>query len=242
MASKFAISSLSTVSRTVAAKSLRTSVCNQIVRNSSSTPEVKQVDPKTKATSLIDSLPGNNIVSKAGFVTIGATLSTWLISKEIYVVNEETVVAASFLAIVALILKNAKAPYNEWAENRLNFIKNLLVEARQNHKEQVKERIESATQLSDIVPVTKDLFTMSKELASMQSKIFELKQQVQVNSEIKSTLDSWVRYENAVREQEQKAVAAQVLENVQKSIKDPKIQAQLLKEAIADAQKLIAKA
>lgn len=60
-------------------------------------------------------------------------------------------------------------------------------------------------------------------MAEMQAKIFELKQQVQVNTEIKSTLDSWVRFENAIREREQSELATSVLASVEKSLKDPKI-------------------
>ncbi|KAJ9083763.1 atp4 subunit B of the stator stalk of mitochondrial F1F0 ATP synthase [Entomophthora muscae] len=82
---------------------------------------------------------------------------------------------------------------------------------------------------------------MSKEMAEMQSKIFTLKQQVSVASEIKATLDSWVRHENALREREQKLIASQVLSNIEKALKDPKMQTSLLKEAIAEVQKLTAK-
>jgi F-type H+-transporting ATPase subunit b len=37
-----------------------------------------------------------------------------------------------------------------------------MTDARVEHKGKVQERIEEASQLSDIVPVTKDLFAMSK--------------------------------------------------------------------------------
>jgi len=227
--------------RTHLLRALRPPRVLNLTRALATTPDNKPDEHKAKALSLIDSLPGNSIVSKTGFVAVATTLATWLVSKEIYIVNEETVVVASFFTVVFLLLKNVREPFNQFAEARMNFIKTLLNDARQNHKEQVVQRIEASTQLADIVPVTKDLFAMSKEMAAMQAKLFELKQQVAVAAEVKATLDAWVRYENAIREREQKLLAAQVMANVEKALKDSKMQAALLKEAVSDVQKLTAK-
>ncbi|KXN74154.1 hypothetical protein CONCODRAFT_15028 [Conidiobolus coronatus NRRL 28638] len=208
----------------------------------------KQTTPKTseapadehhaKALSFIDSLPSNDIVSKTGLLTIGATAATWLVSKEIYVINEESLVLASFAFVISYIYKTIREPYSEWADARLKDITQILTDARTEHKTQVQHRIEEASQLSDIVPITKDLFAMSKEIAETQAKAFELKQRVAVAAEVKSVLDSWVRYENSLREREQRELAAKVIANIEASLKDPKLQNQILKEAIQEVQRL----
>lgn len=56
--------------------------------SSSSTPSTAQ-DPKSRAAALIDALPGNSVVSKTGWITLGTALTGLGLSKELLVVNEE---------------------------------------------------------------------------------------------------------------------------------------------------------
>lgn len=69
---------------------------------------------------ILDSLPGNSLLSKTGFLTLGAGAATFIISKEIYVFNEETLVLASFTGIVYSLIKALRGPYNSWAEEQIN--------------------------------------------------------------------------------------------------------------------------
>lgn len=69
-------------------------------RASSTTPSVPTEDPKVKAKSILDALPGNSLVSKTAILSSAAGLSIYALSNEYYVVNEETVVA--FLPAVGL--------------------------------------------------------------------------------------------------------------------------------------------
>ncbi|KAJ1672581.1 atp4 subunit B of the stator stalk of mitochondrial F1F0 ATP synthase [Spiromyces aspiralis] len=79
---------------------------------------------------------------------------------------------------------------------------------------------------------------MSKELAKMEAEIFELNQKVAMTSEIKSVLDSWVRYEASVREQQQKQLAEKVIANVRAQLQDPKVQNSLIEQCLTDMGKL----
>jgi F-type H+-transporting ATPase subunit b len=90
--------------------------------------------------------------------------------------------------------------------------------------------------MKDIVDVTKNLFALSRETAKLEAEAFELKQKVSVAQEVKATLDSWVRYEATVREREQKQLAAFLIEKIQKELEDPKIQQQILDQAVLDVQ------
>ncbi|GAB5590472.1 atp4 subunit B of the stator stalk of mitochondrial F1F0 ATP synthase [Umbelopsis nana] len=215
----------------------RQTVGAHFVRNYSS----EEVEPKKKAASIVDSLPGNSLVSKTGYVTLGAGLATFLISKEIYVFNEETLVLVAFGGLAGALFKYLKEPYNSMADEHINRIKNVLYKARNDHKSAVTERIDQVGQMKDIVDVTKNLFALSRETAKLEAEAFELKQKVAVAQEVKSTLDSWVRYEASVREREQKQLAAFLIEKIQKDLEDPKIQQQILDQAVIDVQKLTAK-
>ncbi|KAI8388060.1 uncharacterized protein BYT42DRAFT_558823 [Radiomyces spectabilis] len=198
----------------------------------------KEVEPKQKANSIIESLPGNSLISKTGYVTLGTGLATFLVSKEIYVFNEETLVLLATTGLIGLFLKYLKEPFNNMANEHIDRIKSILNKAREDHKSAVQDRINHVGQMKDLVDVTKSLFELSRETAKLEAEAFKLKQQVAVAQEIKSTLDSWVRHETNVREREQKQLAAYLIEKIHKDLQDPKIQQQILDQAVSDVQKL----
>ncbi|RKP25458.1 putative H+-transporting two-sector ATPase chain b precursor, mitochondrial [Syncephalis pseudoplumigaleata] len=207
--------------------------------DSKPTPET-EVEPKKKAMSIIDALPGNSIISKTGYITVGAALATALVSKEIYVVNEETLVLVSFVGLTTALLNAVRGPYTEFVKDQYNKMKVMLENARASHKEIIQSQINETAQLRDTVGITKNLFAMSKEMAEMDAQIFELKQKAALSAEIKGVLDSWVRHESALREREQRQIADQVMERVQAALKDPKTQNQILAQAIADVERVVA--
>ncbi|KAI8055141.1 putative H+-transporting two-sector ATPase chain b precursor, mitochondrial [Syncephalis plumigaleata] len=191
------------------------------------------MEPKKKALSIIDAFP-------TGYITVGAALATALISKEIYVVNEETLVLVSFVGLVTALLNGVRGPYSEFVKDQYNKMRDMLQNARNQHKEIIQAQISETAQLRDAVGITKNLFAMSKEMAEMDAQIFELKQKAALSSEIKSVLDSWVRHESALREREQRQIADHVMERVQAALQDPKMQNQILTQAIADVERIIA--
>jgi len=203
------------------------------------TVDDKEVDPKTKATSIIDALPGNSVISKTGYLTVGTGLATWLISKEIYVVNEETLIAVSFAGLVIAVYRSIKQPYIEWADEEIKKVINVMAKAREDHKLAITDRIESASKLRDVVDVTKGLFALSKETAQLEHETFGLKQKIAVSQEIKSVLNSWVRYEANIRDAEQKKLVSYLADKIQADLQDSKVQQQLLQQAIADVEKLV---
>ena len=56
-------------------------------------------------------------------------------------------------------------------------------------------------------------------------------------SELKSVLDSWVRYEQQAKENEQAALAKSVIENVLKTIQDEKTQKDILASAVTEVER-----
>lgn len=128
-------------------------------RNSSNVPTE---DPKKKAQSIVDSLPGNSLISKTAILSSAAGLSAYAISSEYYVMNEETVVAFCLLATWTALIKFGGPAYSQWADAQNEKIKGILNQAREDHTEAVKTRIGDVEQMSGVVDVTKALFEVSK--------------------------------------------------------------------------------
>lgn len=200
------------------------------------------VEPKEKAQSIINAMPGNNWISKTGILATGAAGSIYAISNELLIIHDELILVCTFSAFVALCAKFVAPLYTEWADGEIERVKNLLNESRKKHVVAVNERIESVSQLKDVVSTTKQLFSVSKETAKLEAETFELKQQIAVANEAKATLDAWVRYEQQQRQLEQEQLIQSVLEKVNKEIANPKFQEKVLAESVAEVEKIFAKA
>ncbi|KAK6203184.1 uncharacterized protein RJT21DRAFT_119330 [Scheffersomyces amazonensis] len=206
-----------------------------------STPTPTPVEPKQKATSIIDALPGNNYLSKTGVLATSAAAAIYGISNELIVLHDETILVLTFGAFVTLAAKFVAPLYTEWADGEIKKVNDILNESRTKHVTAVKDRIESVSQLKDVVTVTKQLFSISKETAELEAKSFELKQQLAVAHEAKSTLDSWVRFEQQQRQLEQEQLIKSVLDKVNKELENPKFQERVLAESVSEVEKLFTK-
>lgn len=132
------------------------------VVSSRASSNVPSEEPKKKAQSIIDSLPGNSLASKAAILSASAGLGAAAISNELYVVNEESIVAFSLLTVFFAAFKYGGPAYSEWAEGQHSKILGILNGARKEHTEAVQKRISSVQDLSGVVEVTKNLFEVSK--------------------------------------------------------------------------------
>jgi hypothetical protein len=119
-------------------------------------------EPKKKAQSILDSLPGNSLLSKTAILSSAAGVSIYAISNEYYIVNEETVIAFCLLSVWAGLIRYGGPMYKEWAEAQNEKIKGILNAARADHTQAVKDRIENVQQMGSVVDVTKILFEVSK--------------------------------------------------------------------------------
>ncbi len=62
--------------------------------------------PEERAAEIINTLPSSpNLVTKTGSVVLGTGLLATAISQELYVVNEETVIAVGFFILISFIYK-----------------------------------------------------------------------------------------------------------------------------------------
>lgn len=169
---------------------------------------------------------------------MGTSLSALAISKELYVVNEETVVLVAFLIFATFLGRSMSGPYKEWADGQIAKISGILNGARQEHTQAVQSRIDSVNEQRDVVDITKQLYAVAKETAQVEKEAFELSQRTALAAEVKTVLDSWVRFEAQERESEQKHLASTVIDKVMASLKDEKTQKQILDNAIAEVEAL----
>jgi F-type H+-transporting ATPase subunit b len=132
-----------------------------------------------------------------------------------------------------------KEPYKEWAQGHIDRVKSILNSARADHTNAVKERIANVEKMKDVVSVTEGLFGLAKETAQLESEVFVQRQKVQLAAEVKSVLDSWVRFEQQQKESEQAELAKAVIDNVLKSIRDEKTQRDILAGAVAEVERML---
>lgn len=204
-------------------------------------PKPAKVDPKAKASTLIDAIPGSNSITKSGVVATITAGTVYAIAEGLYVVNAESLLVVTFFSFVYLIAKTVAPMFGEFATKRVASVSKILNAARAGHVQAVKDRISQVANLKDVVSTTKALFEMSKETAALEAESFALKQNVDVAKNARSVLDSWVRYEAQVRQMQQEQLSSTVISKVQKQIKDPRFQDKVLAESLSQVERLFAK-
>lgn len=142
-----------------------------------------------------------------------------------------------FLIIATVIGKSVAAPYAEWAKGQIEKVKSILNSAREEHTRAVTDRIDSVGQLKEVVPLTQSLYAVAKETNQLEHENFILAQENAVKAELKTVLDSWVRYEQQQREAEQIALVKTVQANVEAELAKPAFKKQLLEEALIQVER-----
>ncbi|KAM7192261.1 ATP synthase [Naviculisporaceae sp. PSN 640] len=236
MASRLAKSALGGAARLRPAVSARVLPAVSSIASNRYSSNVPATDPKTKAQSILDALPGNSLISKSAILSSAAGLSIYALSNEYYVVNEETVVAFCLFSVWGALIKYGGPLYKEWADAQNEKIKNILNSARADHTQAVKNRIEDVQQMSGVIDITKTLFEVSKETAKLEAEAYVLEQKTALAAEAKSVLDSWVRYESQVKQRQQKELAESIIAKVQKELENPKTLQQILQQSVAEVE------
>jgi F-type H+-transporting ATPase subunit b len=116
-------------------------------------------------------------------------------------------------------------------------IKSILNSARSEHTEAVTSRISSVNTLKSVVPLTESLYAVAKETNELEHTNFLLAQEAAVKTELKSVLDSWVRYEQQQREAEQVALVQSVRESIDAELAKPAFKKSLLEEALTQVER-----
>ena len=110
-------------------------------------------------------------------------------------------------------------------------------EARQAHTSAVRTRIDSVEQMKEVVPLTTQLFELSRETAKLEADSFERRQKVALAAELKTVLDSWVRFEQSQKTEEQQKLVKSVVDKIMKNLEDERTQKELLAGAVAEVER-----
>jgi F-type H+-transporting ATPase subunit b len=145
-------------------------------------------------------------------------------------------VAFCLISVWTALIKYGGPLYKSWAESQNEKIRGILNAARADHSQAVKTRITDVQQMAGVVDITKSLFAVSKETATLEAQAFELEQKTAIAAEAKSVLDSWVRYEAQVKQRQQRELAESVIAKVKKELETPKSLQQILQQAVADVE------
>lgn len=229
-----------------AARLAPTPFASQFVPKTMRFASTQRPAPAAVAGSLIDLFPGSSPAQKSSAVLVSASVAAWLVSKELYLIDAEFFEMLCIFGAYYILWSGGKEGAIAYFEERKNTIKRVLTQARQDHKAVVQERIDHVAKLSNVVPETQSLYEISKvfyltqEIAKMEAEAYELKQKVGFTNDVKQTLDSWVRYEANVRDQEQKRLVKHVVDQVKSKLADPKLQKAILAQTIADVATLTA--
>jgi F-type H+-transporting ATPase subunit b len=76
-----------------------------------------------------------------------------------------------------------------------------------------------------------------QETAQLEADVFVQRQKVALASEVKSVLDSWVRFEQQAKENEQAELAKSVITKVLSTVSDERTQREILNGAVAEVER-----
>ncbi|KAI5995293.1 hypothetical protein F5J12DRAFT_726165, partial [Pisolithus orientalis] len=190
---------------------------------------------------IVNPLPSSpNLIIEAGTAILGTGVPAMAISQEVYVVNEETVVTAGTSILLAYIAKvcgsTASALLNRGHCVAIKHVKTTLENSCAKHTQAVKDCICSVKQTKDIMSLMQGLFPISKETAWLEAEVFIYCQKVALASKLKTILDSWVHYEQQLKESKQVELAKTTIERVTSDLRDEKMQEEILSDAMAELE------
>ncbi|KAH9055734.1 ATP synthase [Lactarius vividus] len=230
MASRIALNSL----RASASRARPHAALPQILSARTMASSSNQPPPAERAAEIVDKLPSHpNLITKTGTAILGS----WLARHRH--LPGATVIAVGYIILFGYIAKTVRLPYKEWAENHIARIKGVLDGARAEHTQAVQDRIDAVGQMKDVVSLTEGLFALSKETAQLESDAFVQRQRVALAAEVKTVLDSWVRFEQQEKENEQSRLVKTVVDSVLKSISEEKTQKDVLAWAVSEVELLV---
>ena len=76
-----------------------------------------------------------------------------------------------------------------------------------------------------------------QETAQLEAQAYEIEQKTSLAHEVKTVLDSWVRYEGQVKQRQQQELAASIISKIDKELQNPKVLEQILKQSVADVER-----
>jgi F-type H+-transporting ATPase subunit b len=176
-----------------------------------------------------------------GGYTFGAGLLTYLLSKEIWVLEHEFWGGVSFFIMIVYGMKKFGPQLGAWAEKQQQDMLDNLNSGKIAEIAALKEGIENEKKAQFQAEGMKMLFDVKRENVALQLEAVYRERMMEVYREVKRRLDYQVEKVNVERNIQQKHMVEWIVSNVKKSITTESEQ-ENIKKCIADLKGLAVKA
>ncbi|PNF34847.1 ATP synthase subunit b, mitochondrial [Cryptotermes secundus] len=178
-----------------------------------------------------------NKTGVTGSYTFGVGLATYLLSKEIYVLEHEFYTGVSLFIMVVFAVKKLGPKLAAYLDKEIDEIERSWKQGRLNEIETYTEAIEEEKKEQWRAEGQKDLFLAKRENVALQLEAAYRERLMTVYSEVKRRLDYQVERQNVDRRIAHRHMVAWIVQNVLKSI-SPQQEKESLAKCIADLRAL----
>lgn len=177
----------------------------------------------------------------SGPYMFGAGIWTYLLSKEIYVLEHNFYNFLSMFLIITIVHNKMGPKIGEWADKQIEQWSKETKEAEDSEKVGTKAYIANLNEYTQKLDVYKDIMDARREAAAAAQEALYREWQLTAYQEAKKRLDYQVDLANVERRIAQKNMTSWITNSVLKSI-TPAQEAEALKKCIADLKSLSASA
>ena len=191
-----------------------------------------------KANGLLDLVPGNSLLTKTGVVATGVGVAAVAISKEYLLLHPETIVLGAFAGMVVFLHQQLSPVVANELDTRADDIRKQLNVAGEQRKASLLSEIEATKGTTEVVAITKELFAITKDVATLQAQIRERELRRAIGAQFKAKLDYIAQLEAQKRILEQQKIVDNLRARISEAIQDPKFQTAVLTKCISDIESL----
>merc|ERR1712071_208302 len=168
-----------------------------------------------------------------------ASIGTFLVSKEFFVMEHDFYVGVALALVLGGIVKNAGPGITETVNKSLDEEEAMYRNIRQKEIDQLKNSMGMETTAQSNAVAWEDIIAAKKEAVGLQLESVYRSRLNDAYSQVKKRLDYQLEVANVMRRMEQKHMVDRIINNVKKSI-PPAQEAAALKKCIADLKALSA--
>jgi len=168
-------------------------------------------------------------------------LATFILSKEYYVVTEETIGLFTICGVLYVLTKGLSEPVSKWLRKEDKALVVMLANERKGKVQQYQDELAVVQEEDELSSYIDDIFEANKGIAEMNVETEYRRRLLEVDTEVTKRLNYQVELQNIERSIEERHMASWVEQEVIKSISAEQEEDTLLKciqdlNALADAK------
>lgn len=172
-----------------------------------------------------------------GPYVFAASLTCYLTSKEIWVLEHEFYTGLALLVAVSIIVKKTSPFVNEYVNKEMDAEEAELDSIRQKEIDRCKDAIADEEKAQWMGTSYQELIEAKKENVALQLEVEYRARLKEAFTQVKKRLDYQLQTANVIRSHEQRHMVDWIINNVKKSI-TPKQEEDALKKCVADLKAL----